>query len=217
MTEQAKVPFEFVAASYLVRILPERAWTLGELAKFLRTVPDASIFYHTFQSLETHHYAAFSSDFAQWVMAACNEAALAEQLAAVDLRESVSIEELRKELSRIVEGYLQRNPQSVDRPAFEPFYFCEAREVTVPVGMQANTLEELVAGIRELSVQTVAHHFINSRLRLHLETNDFSHWIKDSLQMPRLAARLNYIDFYTNDLQNLRKEIVQTIESGVRQ
>jgi hypothetical protein len=78
-------------------------------------------------------------------------------------------------------------------------------------------LEELVAGIRELSVQTVAHHFINSRLRLHLETNDFSHWIKDSLQMPRLAARLNYIDFYTNDLQNLRKEIVQTIESGARQ
>ena len=75
--KRADEPFEFYAASYLVNIRKERAYTLADMAKHLRACSDESIFYHTFQSLETHHYSTFSSDFAQWVQAACNEAVLA--------------------------------------------------------------------------------------------------------------------------------------------
>ena len=91
--KQAKRPFEFVAASYLIRIRPERAWTLAELAQHLQAVSDASIFYHTFQSLESHHYTTFSNDFAQWSLAACNETILAEELSAIDLRDIATVEE----------------------------------------------------------------------------------------------------------------------------
>lgn len=210
---RAREPFQFVAASYLIRVCPERAHTLGELARCLRTVPDNSIFYHTFQSLESHHYASFSSDFAQWTMAACNEQALAERLAAVDVRDVVSLGALREALASRVEQHLRENPPAADRPAFEPFHFCEAVEVAVPLDTQAYTLGELADGIRRLSVQTLHYHFINSALRLGLRTNDFSHWIEHSLGWPALAAKLNRIDFYSDSLEGVRKQALAALES----
>jgi len=214
---QAKQPFQFVAASYLVRICFERAKTLAEMARGMRTCPATSIFYHTFQSLESHHYATFSSDFAQWIMAACNEVALAERLAVLDLHDFLSLEELRKALVETVENHIDANPASAARPAFEPFLFCEAREVTVLLPRRATNLAELAEGIRHLSLQTLHHHFINSRLRLRLDTNDFSYWIEHSLELPELASRLNRIDFYQNTLEEIREEIVNVLQSWIGQ
>ena len=105
-TKRAEQPFQFMAASYLIRIGAQPVYTLGDFAKSLRTCPQASIFYHTFQSLEAHHYTSFSSDFAQWALAACNEAALAEQLAVVDLRDIVTLEELREIAQKTKPGVL---------------------------------------------------------------------------------------------------------------
>lgn len=209
--KQAQRPFDFVAASYLIRICPERAWTLAELALHLCNVPDASVFYHTFQSLESHHYTAFSNDFAQWAMASCNETVLAEELGAIDLRDYVSLDDLRMVLVETVVSRLSKSPQSADRPAFEPFYFCEAIEITVPLGTCAHNLAELADGIRKMSLETLHHHFINARLRPKLGTDDFSYWIEDSLGLPELAEKLNCIDFYTNTLEGVRKEILQTL------
>jgi hypothetical protein len=209
---QADIPFQFVAASYLIRIRRERATTLGEMAAFLRTCSDASLFYHTFQSLETHHYTAFSSDFAQWIQAACNEAALAERLASIDLRSFVTMPELREALAGPVEEHLQQNAAAALRPAFEPFHFCEAVEVTAPVETRAHTLAELAAGIRNLGLHTLHYHLITSRLRLKLVTNDFSFWIEHSLGLPELAEKLNGLDIYTNTLEGLRQESIQLLE-----
>jgi len=213
--KQAKEPFQFMAASYLVRIRRERAKTLADMARFLRTCSEASIFYHTFQSLESHHYSAFSSDFAQWILAACNEAALAERLATVDLREYVSLDALRSTLAAMVEEHIQENPAAADRPAFEPFHFCESTDVTVPLDRQAMNLAELAEGIRSLGLQSLHYHFITSRLRLRLVTNDFSHWIAYSLGWPELASQLNRTDFHTNTLEGVRAELLQTIEPWV--
>ena len=210
--KRADQPFQFMAASYLIRIGAQPVQTLGDLGKGLRSCPQASIFFHTFQSLEAHHYTSFSSDFAQWALAACSEAALAEQLAIVDLREIVSLEDLRGMLADIVQDYLREHPQAADRRAFEAFYFCEAREVTAPVGPPAWTLAELAEGIRHLGHQSLHYHFINSRLRLQLKTNDFSHWIEHSLNHPLLAARLNRIDFYNDTLDELRQDILALID-----
>jgi Family of unknown function (DUF5752) len=210
--KRADQPFQFMAASYLIRIGAQPVQTLGEFAKSLGSCSQASIFYHTFQSLEAHHYTSFSSDFAQWALTACNEAALAEQLAIVDLREVVSLEDLRTNLTTTVLDYLKEHPQAADRKAFEAFYFCEAREVTVPSGSPAWTLAELAEGIRQLGHQSLHYHFINSRLRLQLKTNDFSFWIEHSLNHPWLAARLNRIDFYNDTLDDLRQDILAVLE-----
>lgn len=211
---RASEPFQFVAASYLVRICRQRAANLGELGGHLRSCSDASIFYHTFQSIESHHYTVFSSDFAQWVMAACNEAPLAERLGAIDVRDFVSVESLRQALALAVEGYLRDNPAAGARPAFEPFHFCEAQELALPLDARAATLGELASGIRRLSLHTLHYHLISSRLRLQLETNDFSFWIEHSLGMPQLAARVNRVDFYANTLEGVREELLRVLQDG---
>jgi hypothetical protein len=212
---QAKQPFQFVSASYLIRITRDRAMTLEDLARILHSCSDASIFHHTFQSLERQHYVSFSSDFAQWVLTACNAPPLAERLAAIDLRDCTSIENLRKSLTSRVDGYISDNPSASTRRAFENFYFCEALEFLVNRDERAMNLAELEQGIRKMSLQTIHHHFINSRLRLRLQTNDFSNWIDTSLGLPELARRVEGIDIYVNTLDGLREEILQVIHPWI--
>jgi hypothetical protein len=210
--KQANEPFQFVAASYLTRVGRECANNLQDLAKNIAAVPEASIFCHTFQSLETHNYVSYSSDFAQWVVASCNEEQLAERLGTVDVKEFVTIQDLRAVLLNIVEEHLRAYPRSADRPALEPFYFCETTEVTLPLHFRAANLAELADGIRHLSLHSLHYHFINSRLRLHLRTNDFSNWIEKEMDLPKLSARINRIDFYTNTLEGVRQSILDCIQ-----
>lgn len=214
---QATRSFRFVTASYLIQISRDRATNLKELAHILHHCSDASIFHHTFQSLERHHYASFSNDFAQWVLTGCNEVSLAERLAAIDIRDCTSLGNLRNSLTQNVDGYIEENPSSATRTAFEPFFFCEAIEFTVPRDEKATNLLELDQGIRRIDLQTLHHHFINSRLRLHLQTNDFSHWIETSLEFPDLAHLVNRIDIYMNTLEGLRGEILRTIHPWINQ
>lgn len=212
--KSAEHPFQFVTASYLTQIGNHKASTLAELAAGLESSSDASIFYHTFQSLSRHHFLTegFSNDFAQWVLAACNRAELAEQLAGLDIREYLSLAELRSDLQRMVAEYCANRPQYARQEAFEPFYFCEAIEVAVPLGVEARTLEDFRAGLERLSHASFHYHFIASRLRLHLRTNDFSNWLENSLGLDTLAQRVNRVDIYTNTLDSAREKLVALVD-----
>ncbi len=215
----AERPFEFLTVSYLVRLEDLKATTLAELGEGLEKCSDASIFFHTFQSLSRLHFLTegFSNDFAQWVLAACNRAELAEQLASLDIREYTSLAELRTDLRRTVKDYCQANSSYAAQHAFEDFTFCDAVEVTTPLGIQARTLGELSAGIEKLSHSSLYYHFITSRLRLHLRTNDFSQWLENGLGLKALASRINYIDIYTNTLDSVRALISKLIEEEEKQ
>jgi hypothetical protein len=59
-------------------------------------------------------------------------------------------------------------------------------------------------------------HFITSRLRLHLRTNDFSYWLAKDLGQKELARRVDQIDVYTNTLDSARTQIIQLIEGELR-
>jgi len=207
-------PFKFMTASYLTRMQNLKATTLAELGAGLDICSDASIFFHTFQSLGRHHFLTkgFSNDFAQWALAACNRPELAEQLASFDIREYTSLAELRADVRRAVNDYCHRHPQLAAQRAFEPFLFCEAVEVAMPLGINAGTLSEFNAGLQKLSRASLHFHFIASRLRLHLRSNDFSHWFENSLGLNNLARRANHIDIYTNTLEGVRTILTRLIE-----
>jgi hypothetical protein len=207
-------PFQFVTSSYLTRIGNQSARTLGELRDGLEACSDASIFYHTFQSLGRHHFLTegFSNDFAQWVLAALNRAELAERLTALDIRTYLSLKDLRADLLRLTDEFCAANPQEPDRPAFEPFYFLESVEVTLPLERQAWTLEEFREGLTHLSNASFHFHFLISRLRLHLQTNDFSQWFAKELGLEALAQRTNQIDIYTNTLDDSRTKLLQFVD-----
>jgi hypothetical protein len=210
----ATKPFQFVTAAYLTRINNQRARNLDELRLGLEHTSDESIFYHTFQSLGRHHFLTegFSNDFAQWTLAALNRAELAEQLASLDVRDYTSLAELRGDLHRLVSDYCEAHPRDIHQASFEPFYFCESAVVTVPLAMLANNLAEFRDALTHLSHASFYNHFIASRLRLQLGTNDFSHWFTDSLGMKELARRANRIDIYTNTLDSARDELLSLVD-----
>ena len=210
---RASQPFEFVTASYLIRIGSQEAANLLSLQQGIEDCSDASMFYHTFQSLGRHHFLneGFSNDFAQWVLGSCNRPALAERLASLDIRDYVSIAELRADLKRILAAYCAELPREAAQGAFEKFYFCETLEEEVRLG-SAWTLEEFRQGLDELPHASMQFHFLTSRLRLHLRTNDFSRWFDEVLGLKRLARSVERIDIYTNTLDGVRERIAALVE-----
>ena len=210
----AETPFDFVTASYLTRIGNQSAATLAELLTGLEHCSDASIFHHTFQTLGLHHFLTegFSNDFAQWALTSANRNDLAEQLAALDIRDYLSIAALRSDLCRVVRDFCVAQPQFASQSGLERFYFCESVEVTVPFGRSSRTLDEFREGLEHISHAGFYYHFISSRLRLQLQTNDFSRWLSDSLGLRTLADSLNRIDVYTNTLDSARAKMLRLID-----
>ena len=210
--------FQFYTAAYVVRINNQRASTLAEMHECLDSASDASIFFHTFQSLGHHHFLTegFSSDFAQWVLAGLNFRELAERLGGIDIRDYVELAELRGDLSRMMGEYCEAHPREARISAFEPFHFCEGAEVTVPLGAPVLSLEEFERGLKSLSHTSLYYHFLASRLRLRLNTIDFSHWL-ETLSLNALARRINAIDIYTNTLDTARDAMVRLIDWEVAQ
>jgi len=212
---QALAPFHFQSAAHLIRIGREKAGNLAELLEALKVCPDESIFQHTFQTLREHHFLrqGFSNDFAHWTFAACNEVGLAERLAGIDVREFMSIAALRQRLVDIVEAYLQQNPRARDRAAFEPFYFSATEVIVIPTPFVARDLVEFADGIRHVSLTSIHYHFIDARLRLKLNSNDFSLWLEHELDLGHLADRINRIDIYTSTLHDVRRAILRYVQS----
>lgn len=212
--KRAEHPFNFVTASYLTAVSDLKISTLAGLRDGLAECSDASIFYHTFQSLGRHHFLTegFSNDFAQWVQASCNQAELAEEMVALDIRDYLQLSQLRQDLRQLAAAFCEAHPQQAEQQAFEPFFFCESIEVTVPLSVEAWTLEEFRRGLVQMSHASLHFHFLASRLRLHLRTNDFSYWFDTGLGLPRLAEQTNRIDAYTNTLESARALLLSLVD-----
>jgi hypothetical protein len=213
----ATKPFQFSTGSYLVRIGNQKSTNLLELRQGVRNCSDGSIFYHTFQSLGRHHFLTegFSNDFAQWVLASCNRPVLAEQLTSLDIRDYVSLADLRDDLYRILNDYCEAYPPEAQQTAFEPFYFCETVDEEVPLGFDARTLEEFRDRIKDLPHASLQFHFITSRLRVHLRTNDFSRWLSEELGLTALGRKIDQIDIYTNTLDGARATVLQLVDREI--
>jgi hypothetical protein len=208
--------FYFNTSEHLLRIGRQRATTLAELLQALRSCPDDSIFQHTFRTLQEHHFIrqGFSNDFAHWSLAACHEPVLAEKLAGVDIRGFTAIDGLRERMIKIVDEFLHKHPRASSHTASEPFYFCASDMVVVPTPFVADSLASFLGGVRQVSVHSIHHHFIEARLRLHLMSNDFSEWLDEEVGLPRTAAAIERIDIYTNTMEGVRQQIVRMVEQA---
>src|SRR5215469_7611277 len=210
-------PFYFNTSEHLLRIGRQRAITLSELLEALQTCPEDSVFRHTFCTLQEHHFIrqGFSNDFAHWSLSACNEPALAEQLASVDVREFTAIEGLRRRMIEIIDEFLEDHPRSGSRPAYEPFYFCAADLVVLPTPFAPDTLKGFLDGLNQVNVHSIHHHFIEARLRLHRMSNDFSNWLEQEVGLTEAADAIERIDIYTNTMEGVRLQIARIIAEAM--
>jgi hypothetical protein len=209
--------FYFNTSEHLLRIGRQKAGTLSELLQALRKCPEDSIFQHTFRTLQEHHFIrhGFSNDFAHWSLSACHEPVLAEHLASVDVREFTAIAGLRERMVEIVDEFLQEHSKSASRPANEPFYFCASDIVVLPTPFVADSLPSFLDGLKQVSVHSIHHHFIEARLRLHLMSNDFSQWLEEEMGLSQAADAVERIDIYTNTMEGVRNQIASTVEQAL--
>jgi hypothetical protein len=183
----------------------------------METCPDDSIFQHTFRTLQEHHFIrqGFSNDFAHWSLFACNEPALAEQFASVDVREFTAIEGLRRRMVGILNDFLHSQNRPGSRMAYEPFYFCAADIVVLPTSFSPDTLPGFLDGLNQVSVHSIHHHFIEARLRLHRMSNDFSQWLEEEVGLNDAADAIERIDIYANTLEGVRRQIARIVSQAM--
>jgi hypothetical protein len=55
-------------------------------------------------------------------------------------------------------------------------------------------------------------HFVASRTRQEMQSNDFSEWLEKSLGLRELAAKINEIDVMDSTLEGAREKILQLLE-----
>lgn len=211
-------PFYFYTSSNLVELTGEKADTLEELLSLLKRVSGSAIFYHVFQGYRERHFAIekYHSEFAQWISASLGEEALAERLGALDIRDFTSIRGLRESMAQIVADHLQSYPDSGNRQGKTPFFFCQSISVVTPTKHIAWTLDNFHQIIGKIGIRSIHYHLIEARLRLGIHTNDFSYWLRTSLEKEELAQQIEAIDIYLHTLEEIRRTILQLVEEQLR-
>lgn len=202
--------FRFIACSEIQEILGKQAEDERSLAELLEEVPLDSVYFHTHSYFLRHRFIEriYPNDFAEWVGEQVRDHILAERLSVVDPFDFKSLEALREELISILDDHLS-GLVSVPRAGFgTPFYFSRSRILEVPTGLETRTLREFRDAISEVDASSIYFHVFEAHLRLQREENDFSAWIRNSLNLPSLADRIKELNPYLGSLERLRSSLL---------
>ena len=98
-----------------------------------------------------------------------------------------------------------------------PFSLKDCALIAIATGRKAVTLSELRDHIREVSADSIYHHFWSGLLGARFEerefNNDFAAWCRHHLREPALAEQLAVIDpVELRDMEELRRELLDIIE-----
>lgn len=210
-------PFHFHTGAELVYLLGTRAKNPAELRDGIAAVPASSIYYHTHRFLQQHHYLSPEppNDFAYWLSNILNLHELGEAVASVDIVRQESLESLRSEFLRVLDGYAAKGKHTADAPEGGEFHFMSAKIFVLPTGCVAHDLGEFLDIVRRVSVRSLYFHVFEARMRLDRDENDFTAWLRD-MGGEKLAGRLRSLDPYTMTLEGLRDRIVKEVGRHVR-
>lgn len=215
--QQNQAPFRFYTELRLVQLTGLKARTIRQLLMHLHKVPGSSIFYHTHQRLLEHNFEkpVVHNDFALWVADALQDEALGEKLAFIDLREFTTLRQLREAIIGVIEKHLSQLGSERLRhcPPGQEFHFRRSKSFVMSNGLVANSVEDFFNLLPSISNPSLYFHFLESRLRLGLQTNDFSLWL-ESRGRPELARAINSLNPYASTLDELKADIISFGRKG---
>lgn len=203
-------PFHFHTERRLVQLTGQSARTLPELLAVIRSISGSCIFYHTHHLFLSHHFEkpVVYNDFASWVAQALQEDALAERLAAIDLMAHTSIRQLRDAIVSLIAAHLREAPGPPRRcPGGNEFHFCKSKSFIMPTGVVAYDVPDFFGKLRAITNVSFYFHFLEARLRLERQTNDFSQWLRGRGEED-LADSIDGLDPYVVTLDELKEQIV---------
>lgn len=205
-------PFFFKARLRLIYLLGIRAENLQKLLEGIKIVPLSSIYYHTHRLLyqQLTLYPEPPNDFAYWVNNALNIKELAESMASINIARFKKIEELRNQLIKIIDGYIKTERPNATAPEGQEFHFMQCQTFIIATPYIARDMEEFCEAIKNISINSLYFHTIESRLRLKNGGNDFSLWLRN-IGEERIAEEFERLDPYTMTIEGLRRRLLAII------
>lgn len=216
---RASVPFEFHSSLNLTLLTGRQARDLAELLEHLRAVPDAVIYHHTHRFLVQHQYLSPEppNDFAYWITNVLLEEVLGEELASIDVLRFSTLRELRAALIKTIENFIERTGNLRAAPPGEEFHFMQSVSFVLPTGQRASDLRAFHGMLGKISLDSIAYHMFDARLRLERGDNDFSHWFEDVLGEPKLADAFRRVDPYTHTVEGLRRRLLGLVDQRLEE
>jgi hypothetical protein len=217
--------FVFQNCFYLVELTGRKAGNLRELFKEIQEVDGASIFYHFYHSMiefgvvQPEYY----NDFSYWLEHTLHEGELAEKIADPYVWEYNDIEDIRAYLISLIDDHLTRHRGEFapPKPEIHEFHFRKAVAVVLPTKYRAGNLEGFLECLRQVGVDIIFYHFIESRLRLGQEKgsyrDDFSLWVADSLGDEKLANKIANLDPMGFTIEGLKEKLINLVEKAVKE
>lgn len=209
-------PFDFQQAISILKSTGVRAKNLRELREGIAVISEESIFHHTYQYFLKGHVLEYTNDFAQWAGEGLEESILSEHLSNIDPYSFKSIKEVRDELLRVIDLYLQRFPEPREAVAGEEFYFNESVALVFFEGVRARNLAEFLMALRYVDQGCIYFHFYEARSRLGAEADDFSRWLEEGLGKKELAQKVRAIDPFMHTMEGIRVLIIALIEQELK-
>lgn len=205
--------FDFKIELNLLTLLGTKAKNIEELYEQFQDIPLSSIYYHTHRFLKQHHYLSPEppNDFAYWIKNTLNIKDLSEAIASIDTIKYRELNELKNEISSILEGYLKKINIINDCQKGDEFHFISCQTFVLPTGYKAKNLQEFYEAIKLIDIGSIYFHIFEAKLRLKKDENDFQAWL-NQIGENTLAKQFINLDPYNMTLENLRKKILKIIE-----
>jgi hypothetical protein len=221
MVDAMPRPFVFMTSIQAVQLTGLRAQNLAELHAGLTQVDGSSIYHHTYRFLRLLHFLQDvpHSDFAYWIGENLKEEIIAEQIAALDLRDFSSLRDLRTVLlSIIVKAREDAHRWERSVPPGLEFHFCRSTSIVISTGHEAQTLEDFIAGLGRIDVGSLFYHLVEAPLHQAegslIQANDFSSWLEGTLGLGEEAHAIARLNPYTWDMETLRGKIIELLGRG---
>lgn len=207
-------PFEFWGCHDIRESLGVRADTERELAERLRTISADSIFHHSVRCLMRHQTGSsgYPDDFARWIAREVGDPVLAERIALFSPFDMRNIEAFRDHLVATIDDHLDTSPQG-GLAARTPFRFLRGHLAALPIGLQADDLPTLRAGLATADDSSIYFHTVESPGTHASQRSDFAAWVDAELGLPGLADRLAEVDPFVAGLTRTRGLLLATIDS----
>lgn len=209
-------PFEFRQCISILKATGRKAKSLRELRYIISEVNEESVFHHTYQYFLKGHAHEYTNDFAHWAGESLEERVLSEHLSNIDPYDFRSIDDLRNELLRVIDSYLELFPEPREAMPGDEFYFNQTITFVFPTGIKAENLAEFLFAIKYVDASSIYYHFYEARTRLGGTIDDFSAWIENAFGKQDVAEQIRAIDPYMHTIEGIRGHIIEVVDKEVR-
>lgn len=220
-TENYNMPFQVKDCALITRMAGiNTAMSLRELQERISICSIECLFHHFCETVlrATFDDPEYRNDLAVWAARQLRDKVLAERLAIINPYNLDSFEELRRQVMDIIDERLAELDVIPTAPRGEEFHFMQAVTVVFDTGIELVHPGDLQEKLPHMSLGSIYYHFVEARRRTEDKCDDFTAWLRgfDNGTEP-LQNALAGIDFYFLTLSELKRTLIQTVDSAMRE